>query len=80
MFGRISKTSRCSLPPPYSQTAESAKEKIEFLESNPVTKNMTAVKHHRYVLLSGQAMNPTIRTVEATELVAESLREFGLAG
>lgn len=62
-----------------SQTAESAKKKIEFLESNPVTKNLTAVKKKRYVLLSGQAMNPTIRTVDGIEQVAAALREFGLA-
>ncbi|MEU2026647.1 ABC transporter substrate-binding protein [Streptomyces sp. NPDC016469] len=63
-----------------SQTAESAAGKIAFLESNPVTKKMDAVRHKRYVLLSGQAMNPTIRTVEGVELVAAGLREFGLAG
>ncbi|MEU6768669.1 ABC transporter substrate-binding protein [Streptomyces sp. NPDC046853] len=62
-----------------SQTAESAKKKIEFLESNPATKNLTAVKKKRYVLLSGQAMNPTIRTVDGVEQVADALREFGLA-
>ncbi|MGW0826890.1 ABC transporter substrate-binding protein [Streptomyces sp. NPDC002845] len=63
-----------------SQTAESAEKKIAFLESDPVTKNMTAVKNKRYVLLSGQAMNPTIRTVEGVERVAAGLRAFGLAG
>ncbi|MEV0317971.1 ABC transporter substrate-binding protein [Streptomyces sp. NPDC050658] len=62
-----------------AQSAESAKKKIEFLESNPVTKNLTAVKKKRYVLLSGQAMNPTIRTVDGVEQVADALREFGLA-
>ncbi|MGV9456900.1 ABC transporter substrate-binding protein [Streptomyces sp. NPDC003635] len=62
-----------------SQTAESAAKKIAFLESDPVTRNMDAVKHKRYVLLSGQAMNPTIRTVEGVEQVAAALREFGLA-
>ncbi|NEC69728.1 ABC transporter substrate-binding protein [Streptomyces sp. SID9727] len=63
-----------------SQTAESAAGKIAFLESNPVTKTMDAVRHKRYVLLSGQAMNPTIRTVEGVELVAAGLRASGLAG
>ncbi len=63
-----------------SQTAESAKKKIEFLESDPVTRNMTAVRKKRYVLVSGQALNPTIRTVEGVEQVAAALREFGLAG
>ncbi|MET7323722.1 ABC transporter substrate-binding protein [Streptomyces sp. NPDC005549] len=62
-----------------SQTAETAAKKIEFLESNPVTRNMTAVREKRYVLLSGQAMNPTIRTVEGVEQVAAALRGFGLA-
>ncbi|MFD9541865.1 ABC transporter substrate-binding protein [Streptomyces sp. NPDC060022] len=63
-----------------SQTAESAEKKIQFLESNPATRNMDAVRHKRYVLLSGQAMNPSIRTVEGVELVAAGLRGFGLAG
>ncbi|MFE4449371.1 ABC transporter substrate-binding protein [Streptomyces sp. NPDC056796] len=63
-----------------SQTAESAARKIAFLESNPATKNMDAVRDKRYVLLSGQAMNPTIRTVEGVERVAAALRSFGLAG
>lgn len=62
-----------------SQTAESAAKKIEFLESHPVTRNMDAVRRKRYVLLSGQAMNPTIRTVEGVEQVAAALRRFGLA-
>lgn len=62
------------------QTAETAAKKIEFLESDPVTKNMTAVKKKRYVLLSGQAMNPTVRTVEGVEKVAAALRAYGLAG
>ncbi|MFC8226225.1 ABC transporter substrate-binding protein [Streptomyces sp. NPDC057287] len=63
-----------------SQTAESAEKKIEFLETNPATRNLDAVRHKRYVLLSGQAMNPTIRTVEGVERVAAGLRSFGLAG
>ncbi|WP_329222151.1 ABC transporter substrate-binding protein [Streptomyces sp. NBC_01485] len=62
------------------ETAETAAKKIEFLESDPVTKNMTAVKKKRYVLLSGQAMNPTVRTVEGVEKVAAALRAYGLGG
>ncbi|MFD2398115.1 ABC transporter substrate-binding protein [Prauserella oleivorans] len=62
-----------------SQTAESAAAKIEFLESHPVTRDLDAVRHKRYVLLSGQAMNPTIRTVDGVEELASKLREFGLA-
>ena len=62
-----------------SETAESAKAKIEFLESNPSTRHLTAVKKKRYILLSGQAMNPSIRTVEGIEQVAKGLRDFGFA-
>ncbi|ARQ71057.1 ABC transporter substrate-binding protein [Streptomyces marincola] len=62
-----------------SQTSESAAEKIAFLESHPVTRTMTAVREQRYVLLSGQAMNPSIRTVEGLELVAAALRDHGFA-
>lgn len=61
------------------QTAESAAGKIAFLESNPVTRNMSAVREKRYVLVSGQSMNPTIRTVEGIERVAAALRAHGLA-
>ncbi|MFJ2439006.1 MULTISPECIES: ABC transporter substrate-binding protein [unclassified Streptomyces] len=62
-----------------AQTAETAAKKIEFLETNPVTKKMDAVRHKRYVLLSGQAMNPTIRTVEGVEKVAAALRGYAPA-
>ncbi|WP_236245992.1 ABC transporter substrate-binding protein [Streptomyces sp. CC210A] len=63
-----------------AQSGESAEKKIGFLESHPVTRNMDAVRHKRYVLVSGQSMNPTIRTVEGIEQVAAGLRAFGLAG
>jgi len=63
-----------------SQTAETAAAKIAFLESHPVTRDLDAVRNKRYVLLSGQAMNPTLRTVDGTEQVAAALRAFGLAG
>ncbi|MFG2642045.1 ABC transporter substrate-binding protein [Streptomyces sp. NPDC048370] len=57
-----------------AQSGESAAKKIEFLESHPVTKTMDAVRNKRYVVLSGQAMNPTIRTVEGIEQLAAGLR------
>ncbi|RKS06764.1 iron complex transport system substrate-binding protein [Nocardiopsis sp. Huas11] len=60
-----------------AQTAESAEAKIEFLESDPATRNLTAVREGRYILLSGQAMNPSIRTVEGIEHVAAGLRDLG---
>ncbi|MGP3988632.1 ABC transporter substrate-binding protein [Streptomyces sp. 3N207] len=62
-----------------NQTAETAKAKIRKLESDPVTRHMTAVRHKRYILLPGAAMNPSIRTVEGVEKVARGLRDLGLA-
>ncbi len=62
-----------------SQTAETAKAKIAFLESNPVTREMTAVKNKRYIALAGAALNPSIRTVEGLEQVADALAGFGLS-
>ncbi|WP_028659536.1 ABC transporter substrate-binding protein [Nocardioides insulae] len=63
-----------------SQTAETAEAKIEFLESNPVTREMDAVKNERYVVLTGAEMNPSLRTVYGAENVAAQLRALGLAG
>ena len=62
-----------------SQTAETAAAKVEFLRGHPATRNLTAVREERFILLSGQAMNPSIRTVEGVEQVAAGLRELGLA-
>lgn len=52
--------------------------KIEFLESNPVTSRMTAVQQKRYVVVNGADLNPSIRTVDGAEKVADGLRDFGL--
>lgn len=62
-----------------SQTAETAKAKIAYLEKNPVTRQMSAVRNKRYVFLAGAELNPSIRTVDATEKVGRGLRDLGLA-
>jgi iron complex transport system substrate-binding protein len=61
-----------------SQTAETAAAKIAFLEGNPLTREMTAVKNKRYVALAGAELNPSIRIVDAMEKVVDGLREYGL--
>ncbi|OLR93354.1 ABC transporter substrate-binding protein [Actinokineospora bangkokensis] len=63
-----------------SQTAETGDAKIAFLEGNPVTAQLRAVRQKRYVRLSGQALNPTIRTADGVEQVARALRGFGPLG
>ncbi|MFJ9389578.1 ABC transporter substrate-binding protein [Nocardioides sp. NPDC101246] len=61
-----------------SQTAETARAKIDYLKANPVTAQMEAVKNDRFVTLSGAELNPSIRTVYAVENVAEQLAALGL--
>lgn len=61
------------------ETGDRLADKIAFLESNPVTKQLTAVRKKRYVVLNGADMNPSIRTVDGTEKVAKTLTDLGLA-
>ena len=61
-----------------SQTAESAQAKIDFLERNPVTREMDAVKNKRYIFATGAEMNPSLRTVYGIANVAEALVRLGL--
>ncbi|WP_456696669.1 ABC transporter substrate-binding protein [Aeromicrobium sp. P5_D10] len=61
-----------------SQTGDKLEDKIKFLESNPVTKRLTAVRNKRYVIMNGADMNPSIRTVDGTEKLSKALAELGL--
>ena len=63
-----------------SQTAETAAAKIAYLESNPVTREMTAVREKRFIAVTGAEMNPSLRTVYGVETVAAGLDDLGLAG
>lgn len=51
--------------------------KIEFLESNPLTQGLTAVRHRRYIVVNGADLNPSIRTVDGAEKVAKGPAELG---
>jgi iron complex transport system substrate-binding protein len=51
--------------------------KIQFLESNPLTRGLTAVRQRRYIAVNGADLNPSIRTVDGVEKVARGLSEFG---
>ncbi|WP_213250566.1 ABC transporter substrate-binding protein [Gordonia pseudamarae] len=62
-----------------SQTAETGEAKIRFLETNPVTREMDAVKNKRYILVTGAEMNPSLRTVYGIQNVADGLVELGLS-
>lgn len=61
-----------------SQSAETARAKIDYLRRNPVTAQMEAVQNDRFVTLSGAELNPSIRTVYAVENVADQLADLRL--
>jgi iron complex transport system substrate-binding protein len=51
--------------------------KIGFLESNPVTRNLTAVRRKHYIVLTGSELDPGIRQVAAVEKLAAGLAAIG---
>jgi iron complex transport system substrate-binding protein len=52
--------------------------KIKFLTTDPAVSQIPAVKSKAIVVMDGQAMNPTIRTIYGAEQVAEQLKALGL--
>lgn len=53
--------------------------KTSFLENDPVVSQLDAVKNKHFVMMDAQSMNPTIRTIDGIETLAEGIRSFGLA-
>ncbi|NVN50310.1 ABC transporter substrate-binding protein [Mycolicibacterium hippocampi] len=51
--------------------------KKEFLETNPITRNMDAVQQQRYVVLTGSELDPGIREIDAIEKLAAGLEVRG---
>lgn len=52
---------------------DSAQSKIDFLRRNPVTSKLDAVVAGRFVTVPGSSMDPSIRSVQAAELVGANL-------
>lgn len=52
--------------------------KIKFLKSDPGTSQMQAVKNNAILVMDGQAMNPTVRTIYGAEQIAQQLKTLGL--
>lgn len=52
--------------------------KIKFLTTDPGTSQMPAVKNKAIVVMDGQAMNPTVRTIYGAEQIAQQLKTLGL--
>ncbi len=51
--------------------ADDHEKKLEFLKSDPVTRNMEAVKHNRIIIMDADAMQASTRMVGGIELLAE---------
>ncbi|MGG6892433.1 ABC transporter substrate-binding protein [Rhizobium sp. BR 315] len=59
--------------------ADDPKVKLDFLQKDPVTSQLDAVKNGHFVMMDAQSMNPTIRTIDGIEILAKGIRSFGLA-
>ncbi|HEV7742120.1 MAG TPA: putative F420-0 ABC transporter substrate-binding protein [Pseudolysinimonas sp.] len=55
-----------------------AQSKIDMLESNPATANLTAVKHNRYIVLPFASSEAGVRTVSAVADVLAQLKNLDL--
>jgi iron complex transport system substrate-binding protein len=52
--------------------------KIRFLETDPVTSQLDAVKKKHFVVMNAMAMDTTIRTIDGIEALADGIKKFGL--
>ena len=57
---------------------DKAENKIAFLKSDPTVSQMEAVKKGRIAVMSGAAMNPSIRTLYGAEELAEEIKAMDL--
>lgn len=58
--------------------ADEVELKLKFLKTDPVTSLMPAVRQGRIVVMDAQSMNPTIRTIDGIEVLAEAVEQLGL--
>ncbi|WP_313326189.1 ABC transporter substrate-binding protein [Pseudomonas qingdaonensis] len=59
--------------------ADDYQKKLEFLRSDPVTRNMDAVRHNRIVILDAHAMQASTRLFSGMETLASAINGFDLA-
>lgn len=58
--------------------ADDHQKKIEFLNSDPVTRHMDAVKNNNIITMDAHAMRATLRSIEGLETLAEALKSLDL--
>jgi iron complex transport system substrate-binding protein len=54
--------------------------KIKFLKEDPVTREMTAVKENRIVVVDAHAIHASIRIADGIETISDALSKAGLSG
>ena len=59
--------------------ADDYQKKLKFLRSDPVTRNMDAVKHNRIIILDAMALQASVRMFEGLETLATALNSYDLA-
>lgn len=59
-------------------TADDYEAKLEFLRTDPVTSQMTAVQEDRIVILDASAISPTIRLVGGLEALTDAMQQVDL--
>ena len=59
--------------------ADDYQKKLQFLRSDPVTRNMDAVKHNRIIILDAMAMQASVRMFDGLETLATALNSYDLA-
>ena len=58
--------------------ADDHEKKLAFLRSDPVTRNMDAVKNNRIIVLDAMAMQASVRTFDGLQQLAEAIDRFNL--
>ncbi|MFD2237450.1 ABC transporter substrate-binding protein [Aureimonas populi] len=61
-----------------NQPSDDPAVKRNFLQTDPLARELAAVRSGRIVEMDAQAMNPTIRTIDGLETLAASIERFGL--
>ena len=58
--------------------ADDVEKKLEFLRSDPVTRNMDAVKNNRIIMLDAHAMQASLRMFDGLETLASAINSHDL--
>lgn len=59
--------------------ADDVEKKLEFLRSDPVTREMDAVKNNNIIVMDAHAMDVTLRAVEGLETLSAAVTRLGVA-